>query len=168
VLAPIGKDDLANLADAMLKTTRQDGKLFAMSTQNHPGKPMSHSTDKDYEKGLAMRKQVMGEDFVANALGNATEFTTPIQQYITRNAWGDTWQRPGLDLKTRSLITVAMLTALGKQQELKGHVRGALNNGATKEEIQEVLLHASIYCGVPAAVDAFRSAAEVVDGPKKG
>ena len=121
----------------------------------------------DYNKGLATRKQVMGEDFVANALGNATEFTAPIQQYITRNAWGDTWQRPGLDLKTRSLITVAMLTALGRQHELKGHVRGALNNGASKEEIQEVLLHASIYCGLPAAVDAFRSAAEVIDGPNK-
>ena len=127
----------------------------------------ANNSSKDYDRGLVTRKQVMGEDFVANALGNATEFTAPIQQYITRNAWGDTWQRPGLDLKTRSLITVAMLTALGKQQELKGHVRGALNNGATKEEIQEVLLHASIYCGVPAAVDAFRSAAEVVDGPKK-
>jgi 4-carboxymuconolactone decarboxylase len=123
--------------------------------------------NKDYDAGLAMRKQVMGEAFVANALGNATAFTQPIQQYITRNAWGDTWQRPGLDLKTRSLVTVAMLTALGKQHELKGHVRGALNNGATVEEIQEVLLHASIYCGVPSAVEAFRSAAEVVDGPKK-
>ena len=123
--------------------------------------------DAQYEAGLATRKQVMGEDFVANALGNATPFTLPIQQYITRNAWGDVWQRPGLDLKTRSLITVALLTALGKQHELKGHVRGALNNGATPEEIQEVLLHASIYCGVPAAVDAFRTAAEVVDGPTK-
>ena len=118
--------------------------------------------NKDFDKGLAMRKQVMGEDFVANALGGATDFTLPIQQYITRNAWGDVWQREGLDLKTRSLITVAMLTALGKQHELKGHVRGALNNGATVAEIQEVLLHASIYCGLPAAVEAFRSAAEVV------
>lgn len=120
--------------------------------------------DSQFDKGLATRKQVMGEDFVANALGKATDFTMPMQQYITRNAWGDVWQREGLDLKTRSLITVAMLTALGKQHELKGHVRGALNNGATTAEIQEVLLHASIYCGVPAAVEAFRSAAEVVDG----
>ena len=118
--------------------------------------------NKDFDKGLAMRKQVMGEEFVANALGGATDFTMPIQQYITRNAWGDVWQREGLDLKTRSLITVAMLTALGKQHELKGHVRGAINNGATVAEIQEVLLHASIYCGLPAAVEAFRSAAEVV------
>ena len=121
--------------------------------------------DSQFDKGLAMRKQVMGEDFVANALGKTTDFTRPMQQHITRNAWGDVWQREGLDLKTRSLITVAMLTALGKQHELKGHVRGALNNGATVAEIQEVLLHATIYCGVPAAVEAFRAAAEVVEGP---
>ena len=120
-----------------------------------------------FDKGLARRKQVMGEDFVANAFGKATDFTLPMQHYITKNAWGDVWQRDGLDLKTRSLITVAMLIALGKQHELKGHVRGALNNGASVAEIQEVLLHASIYCGVPAAVEAYRSAAEVVDGPGK-
>jgi len=128
---------------------------------------MTTSASKDFEKGLATRKQVMGEDFVANAFANATEFTMPMQEYITRNAWGDVWQRPGLDMKTRSLVTVALLAALGKQHELKGHVRGALNNGATAQEIQEVLLHTSIYCGVPTAVDAFRSAAEVIDGPKK-
>ena len=122
--------------------------------------------NKDFDQGLAMRKQVMGEDFVARAFTGLTDFTAPIQQFITRNAWGDVWQRPGLDLKTRSLITVAMLTALGKQHELKGHVRGAINNGATAAEIQEVLLHASIYCGLPAAVEAFRTAAEVVDAPK--
>jgi len=124
-----------------------------------------HTMDSQFDKGLATRKQVMGEDFVARAFGGATEFTAPIQQYITRNAWGDVWQRPGLDLKTRSLITVAMLIALGKQHELKGHVRGALNNGATPQELQEVLLHASIYCGLPTAVEAFRTAAEVVDAP---
>ena len=128
---------------------------------------MTTSASKDFEKGLATRKQVMGEDFVANAFANATEFTMPMQEYITRNAWGDVWQRPGLDMKTRSLVTLALLAALGKQHELKGHVRGALNNGATAQEIQEVLLHTSIYCGVPTAVDAFRSAAEVIDGPKK-
>ena len=121
--------------------------------------------DAQYDKGLATRKQVMGEDFVAAALGKATDFTQPLQQHISRNAWGDVWQREGLDLKTRSLVTIAMLTALGKSHELKGHVRGALNNGATVAEIQEVLLHATIYCGVPAAVEGFRAAAEVVDGP---
>jgi 4-carboxymuconolactone decarboxylase len=129
---------------------------------------MDTPQNKDFEQGLARRKQVMGEDFVAKAFGNATAFTLPMQHYITRNAWGDVWQRAGLDLKTRSLITMAMLIALGKQHELKGHVRGALNNGASVAEIQEVLLHASIYCGVPAAVEAFRSAAEVVDAPGPG
>jgi 4-carboxymuconolactone decarboxylase len=104
----------------------------------------------------------MGDDFVDRALASATPFTQPIQDHISRAAWGDVWQRPGLDRKTRSLITVAMLTALGKQHELKGHVRGALNNGATVEEIQEVLLHAAVYCGIPTSVEAFRTAAEVV------
>ncbi len=122
----------------------------------------SVSPDSAYALGLALRKQVMGEGFVAEALAGATPFMQPIQEHITRAAWGDVWQRPGLDLKTRSLITVAMLTALGKQQELKGHVRGALNNGATVHELQEVLLHATVYCGVPAAVEAFRSTNEVV------
>jgi len=120
--------------------------------------------ESQFDKGFATRKQVMGEDFVTNAFANATDFTRPIQEHITAKAWGDVWQRPGLELKTRSLITVAMLTALGKQHELKAHVRGALNNGATSAEIQEVLLHAAVYCGVPTAVDAFRSAAEVIDG----
>ena len=122
----------------------------------------TQSTTAAYDKGLAMRTQVMGAAFVTAALANASPFTQPLQEHITRAAWGDVWLRPGLDLKTRSLITVAMLIALGKQQELKGHVRGALNNGATVQEIQEVLLHATVYCGVPAAVNAFRSANEVV------
>lgn len=129
---------------------------------------MQDSNDPEFERGLAMRKQVMGEAFVANALDNLTPFTEPIQQHITRKAWGDVWQRGVLDLKTRSLITVAMLTALGKQHELKGHVRGALNNGATPAELQEVLLQAAVYCGVPTAVEAFRTAASVVEGEGDG
>jgi 4-carboxymuconolactone decarboxylase len=104
----------------------------------------------------------MGAEFVDRAFGNANDFTMPMQEFITRNAWGNVWQRPGLDMKTRSLITVAMLTALGKQQELKGHVRGALNNGATPEELREVMLHATVYCGFPTAIDAFRTVTEVV------
>ncbi|MBH2018281.1 MAG: 4-carboxymuconolactone decarboxylase [Burkholderiales bacterium] len=122
--------------------------------------------ESDYEKGLATRRQVMGEEFVAKALAGVTDFNRPIQEHITAKAWGDVWQRPGLDLKTRSLITVAMLTALGKQHELKGHLRGALNNGATPSELQEVLLHAAVYCGVPTAIEAFRTATEVVDALK--
>ena len=116
-----------------------------------------------YQQGLATRREVMGDAFVDRALAGTTPFTQPIQDHISRAAWGDVWQREGLDRKTRSLITVAMLTALGKQNELKGHVRGALNNGATVAEIQEVLLHAAVYCGVPTSVEAFRSAAEVVE-----
>ena len=127
-------------------------------TGKHP-KP----TDPTFQNGLAKRTQVMGQAFVDKAFAGASDFTLPMQHHITRAAWGDSWQRDGLDLKTRSLITVAMLTALGKSHELKGHVRGALNNGATPEELQEVLLHAAIYCGVPAAVEGFRAAAEVVD-----
>ena len=126
----------------------------------------AHPTDTAFQKGLAKRTQVMGQPFVDKAFDGATDFTLPMQHHITRAAWGDSWQRDALDLKTRSLITVAMLTALGKTHELKGHVRGALNNGATKEELQEVLLHAAIYCGVPTAVEGFRAAAEVVDAPK--
>ena len=121
--------------------------------------------DEQYQRGLATRRQVMGDDFVDRALAGATEFTQPIQDHISRAAWGDVWQRDGLDRKTRSLITVAMLTALGKQHELKGHVRGALNNGATAKEIQEVLLHAAVYCGIPTSVEAFRTASEVIDAP---
>ena len=117
--------------------------------------------------GLEMRRQVMGDEFVDRALGNATDFTQPLQDFVNEHAWGGVWNREGLPLKTRSLITLATLTALKCPQELKGHVRGALNNGASVEEIQEVLLHASIYCGVPCAVEAFRSAAEVVEGPVK-
>ena len=130
-------------------------------TDKHP-----HPTDAAYQNGLARRTQVVGQAYVDKVCAGASDFTLPIQHHITREAWGDIWQREGLDLKTRSLITVAMLTALGKTQELKAHVRGALNNGATEEELQEVLLQATIYCGVPAAVDGFRAAAEVIDGPQ--
>jgi 4-carboxymuconolactone decarboxylase len=122
----------------------------------------AYADDAAFQAGLTTRSQVMGAEYVDRALGAATDFTMPMQEFITRNAWGNVWQRPGLDLKTRSLITVAMLTALGKQHELKAHVRGALNNGATPEEIRELMLHATVYCGFPTAIDAFRSATEVI------
>jgi 4-carboxymuconolactone decarboxylase len=86
-----------------------------------------------------------------------------MQELVTRHAWGNTWQRGGIDLKTRSIATVSMLIALGRQHELKTHVRGALNNGVTVEELQEIFLHASVYCGFPAAIDAMRAASEVID-----
>jgi 4-carboxymuconolactone decarboxylase len=118
--------------------------------------------DQQFEEGLRIRKQVMGEAFVEKAFSNLDAFTAPLQEFVTRNAWGTVWCRDGLDLKTRSLMTLAMLTALGRAQEIKGHVRGAVNNGASMKEIQEVLLHASVYCGMPLAIDAYRSAHEVL------
>lgn len=118
--------------------------------------------DQEFENGLKVRKQVMGEEFVERAFADADDFTRPLQDFITAHAWGTVWRRSGLDLKTRSLITLAMLTALGRSHELKGHVRGALNNGATIDEIREVLLHATVYCGVPLAADAFRAAQEIL------
>jgi 4-carboxymuconolactone decarboxylase len=119
--------------------------------------------DAAFQAGLTTRSQVLGPEYVDRALGAATDYTQPMQEFITRNAWGNVWQRPGLDLKTRSLITVAMLTAQGKQHELKAHARGALNNGATPEELREVMLHATVYCGFPTAIDAFRSVTEVIE-----
>ncbi|CAN1597612.1 carboxymuconolactone decarboxylase family protein [Pseudomonas mediterranea] len=117
--------------------------------------------------GLDMRRQVMGDAFVDRALGNATEFTLPLQDFVNEHAWGSVWSREGLPLKTRSLITLAALTALKCPQELKGHVRGALNNGCTVEEIREALLHCAVYAGVPAAIDAFRAAQEVIEAYQK-
>lgn len=118
--------------------------------------------DQQFEDGLRLRKQVMGEQFVEKAFSHVDAFTGPLQEFVTRNAWGTVWCREGLDLKTRSLITLSMLTALGRAQEIRGHVRGAVNNGASMKEIQEVLLHAAVYCGMPLAIDAFRSAHEVL------
>ena len=115
------------------------------------------------QAGLATRRKVLGNEYVDNALAKATPFSAPLQEMVTKNAWGSTWQRKGIDLKTRSIVTVSMLVALGRMHELKIHVRGALNNGVTREELQEIFLHASVYCGYPAALDAFRVGSEVID-----
>ncbi|MCG9754066.1 4-carboxymuconolactone decarboxylase [Shewanella insulae] len=115
-----------------------------------------------YDQGLAIRREVMGDSFVDRALSSASDFTQPLQELVTRNAWGEVWAREGLDRRTRSLITIATLAALKASTELKGHVRGALRNGCTVEEIQEVLLHSTVYCGMPAGVEAFRAANEVI------
>ncbi|QNM94703.1 4-carboxymuconolactone decarboxylase [Chitinimonas koreensis] len=115
-----------------------------------------------FERGLKVRREVMGDAFVDKAFAEADDFTRPLQHFITEQAWGTVWNRDGLDRKTRSLITLAMLAALGRAQELKGHVRGALNNGASVDEIREVLMHSAVYAGVPMCVDAFRAAREVI------
>lgn len=110
--------------------------------------------------GEQRRRQVMGDAFVDRALAQADDFSRPLQAYVNAHAWGSTWLREGLELKQRSLCTVAMLAALGRSQELKGHLRGAVNNGATLRELREVLLHVAPYAGAPAAIEAFRAARE--------
>lgn len=114
-----------------------------------------------FERGLKTRREVLGSEHVDASLKNADDFSRPMQELVTEYCWGDVWNRPGLDRRTRSLLNLAMLTALNRPHELKLHVRGALNNGLSKEEIREVFLQTAIYCGVPAAIDAFRQAREV-------
>ncbi len=120
-------------------------------------------SEQDIQNGLKVRTEVMSEPFVARAMSGATEFTAPMQNWVNEHAWGSTWQRDGLPRSTRSLVTIAMLAALKAPNELKGHVRGALRNGCTVAEIQEVLLHVFPYCGAPAALEASRAANEVIE-----
>ena len=114
-----------------------------------------------FDKGLKVRREVLGADYVDAAIRNADDFSMEMQQHVTQYCWGDIWNRPGLDRRTRSFLNLAMITALNRPHELKLHVRGAINNGLAKDEIKEVFLQAAIYCGVPAAIDAFRGAREV-------
>lgn len=114
-----------------------------------------------YEKGLAIRKSVLGAEYVDKALAAADDFNRPMQELTTEYCWGWCWGREELDKKTRSIINLAMISALNRPHEVKAHVKGALNNGLTKDEIREVLLQVAIYCGIPAGVDSFRAAKEV-------
>ncbi len=113
-----------------------------------------------FEKGLQVRREVLGAEHVDASISQADDFSRPLQELVTEYCWGNVWSRPGLDRKTRSLINVAMLTALNRPHEVKLHLRGALNNGCSKNDIMEVLLQAAIYCGVPAAMDSLRVAQE--------
>ncbi len=114
-----------------------------------------------FEKGLKVRREVLGAEYVDASLKGADSFNMPMQELTTQYCWGDIWNRSGLDRRTRSFLNLAMMTALNRPHELKLHVRGAINNGLTKEEISEVFLQAALYCGVPAAMDSFRVAKEV-------
>ena len=116
----------------------------------------------EFAKGLAKRIEVLGEAHVQKSLDSVDAFNKPIQKFVTEAAWGGVWGRDGLDAKSRSMITVAMLTALGRQHELAVHVRGAINNGVTARELQEILLQSAIYAGAPAALEAFRTAGAVL------
>ena len=132
---------------------------------DHPTTDISFqdATHRDtYEAGLAIRKAVLGADHVERSLANVSEFARPMQELVTEYCWGAVWSRPGLERRTRSLVNLAMLTALGRNHELGVHVKGALTNGVTTEEIQEVLLQTAIYVGVPAALESFRVAEQVI------
>jgi len=119
-------------------------------------------TDERYDRGLSIRKEVLGAAHVERSIAAVSDFSRPIQEFVTGACWGDIWGRPGLDRRTRSLLNLVMLTALGRNHELGVHVRGAITNGATEQEIQEALLQAAIYCGVPAALESFRVAERVL------
>ena len=124
---------------------------------------------KMFEKGLEVRKAVLGAEYVESAIKNADDFNRPLQELVTEYCWGALWTRPGLTRKTRSMLNLAMLATLNRPHELELHVRGALRNGVTKDEIREVLLQVAIYAGVPAGVDSFRIARKVFaeDAAKK-
>jgi 4-carboxymuconolactone decarboxylase len=125
-----------------------------------------------WDKGLAVRKEVLGAEYVERNLKNIDDFALPMQEYTTEACWGMIWNRPQLPRKTRSLLNLAMLSALNRPHEFKVHVKGALTNGCTREEIREVLLQVACYCGVPAGVEAFRLAREAMaeydQGKKSG
>ena len=116
-----------------------------------------------YDKGLEIRRDVLGAEHVDRAIANADDFSQPMQELVTEYCWGAVWGREGLPKKTRSMLNLAMSTALNREHEFKLHVPGALNNGVSREEISEILLHCAIYCGVPAAISGFRAAKQVFD-----
>lgn len=122
---------------------------------------------KKYQDGMAARRKVLGDAYVDKALSSATEFNRPLQELVTENCWGEIWVDGVLPDKTRSLVTIATLAALKASTELKAHVRGALRNGCSVEEIQDVLLQSTVYCGVPAGIEAFRAAREVIESWEK-
>ena len=113
-----------------------------------------------YERGLKVRRDVLGADYVDKQIASADDFNRPMQNLVTEYCWGAIWNRPGLDRRTRSMLNLAMLSALNRHHEFKAHVKGAIKNGVTKQEITEVLLQVAIYCGVPAGVEHFRLARE--------
>ena len=125
-------------------------------------------SERDYEAGMSMRREVLGDAHVDRAIERTSELTAPFQDFITRFAWGAVWSRPGLDRATRSAITLAVVTALGRENEIEMHVRGAVRNGLSPAEIGEVLLHTAVYAGVPAANEAFAIAQRVLDDEAAG
>jgi len=115
-----------------------------------------------FERGLATRREVLGKQYVDESISKANDFNLPMQELVTEYCWDRVWNRPGLERKTRSMINIAMLTALNRPHELKLHIKGAIRNGVSRDEVREILLQTAIYCGVPAAIDSFRIAREAL------
>jgi 4-carboxymuconolactone decarboxylase len=115
-----------------------------------------------YDRGMSMRREVLGDEHVDRSMGNVSEFARPVQEFVTEFVWGGVWSRDGLDLRTRSLLNLVMLTALNRMHEFGVHVRGAVNNGCSREQIREALLQTAAYCGAPAALESFRVAERVL------
>ncbi|HEY6691122.1 MAG TPA: 4-carboxymuconolactone decarboxylase [Rubrobacter sp.] len=126
------------------------------------------SEDSAYDRGMKVRREVLGDEHVDRAIGRTTEFTADFQDFITKYAWGEVWARPGLDRRTRSCITLTALVALGRLDELELHVRAAVRNGLTESEIREVFIQSAVYCGVPAANSAFAVARRVLSESERG
>jgi 4-carboxymuconolactone decarboxylase len=140
----------------------QTGETGMAQAKTKAKKP-KRATSKQFASGLKVRKAVLGPQYVDNAIANATDFNWPMKEFVTEYCWGTVWCRPGLDRKTRSIINLAMLTALNRPHEIEVHVRGALRNGLTPQQIAEIFLQTAVYCGVPAAVDSFRVASKVLN-----
>lgn len=137
------------------------------SDTTHRPVPRERSTSDAFRRGLRTRRDVLGDAYVNKSLDSATDYSFPMQELITEYCWNAIWNRPGLDRRSRSLLNLGMIAALGRKKELKLHIRGALNNGLTREELREVFMQVTVYCGVPAGLDSFNVAQEVlaeVDG----
>jgi 4-carboxymuconolactone decarboxylase len=142
-------------------TSKKSSDKSKPVTANEAPSPHLKGKSDAWKKGYAARSKVLGKDYVDKAFADADAFSIDLQHYLTEHAWGASWARPGLDFKTRSMLNLAMITALNRPHEFAIHVRGALSNGLTREQIKEILLHATVYCGAPAGIDAFRVARAV-------
>lgn len=134
-----------------------------MNSQVKVTAPNGSELSPRFHNGLNTRREVLGTAYVDGSIAKATDFNWPVQELVTEYCWDAIWNRPGLDRRSRSLLNLGMISALNRPHELKLHVRGAINNGLSKEEIREVFLQVAIYCGVPASIDSFRTAQEVFD-----
>jgi len=151
------------MTDEPQVATTQGEATQGAATQGGAQRGADQGTDELYERGMEVRRAVLGDAHVDRAIANTTDFTAPFQEFITRYAWGSVWTRDGLDRRTRSVITLSVLTALGREQEIAMHVRAALTNGLSQAEIAEILIHTAVYAGVPASNAAFAIAQRVFE-----